>query len=184
MARRGKRSCRHLNNQISRSQVLAHLVQSQVDQLTLPCAVVNAQPPEPDHFDNEQDFTYDEGPIGLANKVCDSVSSSSLDDGLSTHDNRPSSESYTAEQQIHYMFGDNLTHSPKNTVVEPDDMQLDEQPIEPAPSELDHGVDDMIKIDAHEQAMLDLLLLCQEAGTSLKFFDNLVNTLHCMERKF
>jgi hypothetical protein len=34
----------------------------------------------------------------------------------------------------------------------------------------------MIELDMQEQAMLDLLQLCQDAGTSLEVFDNLVTT--------
>jgi hypothetical protein len=41
----------------------------------------------------------------------------------------------------------------------------------------------MIELDAQEQAMLDLLQLCQDARTSLQFFDNLVTTLRCHGRK-
>jgi hypothetical protein len=43
--------------------------------------------------------------------------------------------------------------------------------------------DNVIEIDAQEQAMIDSLQLCQDAGTSLQFFGNLVTVLRCQGKK-
>jgi hypothetical protein len=43
--------------------------------------------------------------------------------------------------------------------------------------------EDRIKIDKQEEAMLDLLQLCQDAGTSLQFFDKLVAILRWHGKK-
>jgi hypothetical protein len=43
--------------------------------------------------------------------------------------------------------------------------------------------DNLVELDSQEQAMLDLLKLCQDAGTSLGFFDKLVTTLRRHGRK-
>jgi hypothetical protein len=43
--------------------------------------------------------------------------------------------------------------------------------------------DNVIEIDAQEQAMLNSLQLCQDAGTSLQFFGNLVTVLRCQGKK-
>jgi hypothetical protein len=40
-----------------------------------------------------------------------------------------------------------------------------------------HEEEDVVELDLQEQAMLDLLQLCQDAGTSLQFFDKLVTIL-------
>jgi hypothetical protein len=41
----------------------------------------------------------------------------------------------------------------------------------------------MIELDAQEQAMLNLLQLYQDAGTSLEFFNNLATSYVAMEGK-
>jgi hypothetical protein len=68
-------------------------------------------------------------------------------------------------------------------VLEDDENPQDEEVCFADRSEEENGEEDMIELDVQEQAMLDILQLFQDAGTSLEFFDNLVTTLRCHGRK-
>jgi hypothetical protein len=56
-------------------------------------------------------------------------------------------------------------------------QEAKEHGLGPQGMDTENEAEDVIKIDSQEQAKLDLLQLCQDAGTSLEFFDNLVATL-------
>ena len=177
MPRRAKRSRLHLNNQISRSQALAHLAQNEIDQCTIPAVEVqHPQSPEEEAADQEQDDNDFECFAGTATSTCSSDSESSLE-GRCPGEDLPAGDSYSAEQQLNVMLGRNL-HTESQLVEEEDEKHQDEEDgLAPDSTEEENVEEDMIEIDAQEQAMLDLLQLCQEAGTSLEFFDNLVTTL-------
>jgi hypothetical protein len=170
MARRPKRTRLYLNNQISRSQALAHLAQNEITQQTVPGVEVvdypqsEAEDPFPEH---------DEG--------CSSEELSI--EGTCLSEDLPAGDSYPPEDQLHVMLGGDLDEE-RAEVLEDDKNHSDEDDgFSAHSSDPGNGEDDMIELDTQEQAMLDLLQLCQDAGTSLEFFDNLVTTLRRHGRK-
>ncbi len=170
MARRPKRTRLYLNNQISRSQALAHLAHNEITQQTVPGVEVvdypqpEAEDPFPEH---------DEG--------CSSEELSI--EGTCLSKDLPAGDSYPPEDQLHVMLGGDLDEE-RAEVLEDDKNQSDEDDgFSAHSSDPGNGEEDMIELDTQEQAMLDLLQLCQDAGTSLEFFDNLVTTLRHHGRK-
>ena len=183
MARRPKRARLYLNNHISRSQALAYLAQNEINQATVPAVQVEDSQSEATDVHHDQDegdsvgkmlFEDDsDSSAGSAASIRDSVGEESFQDGRFPGEDLPAGDSYSPEQQLHVMLGGDF-------VVEDDKSSQDE-----AVDSLDEDscFEDLIELDTQEQAMLDLLQLCQDAGTSLQFFDNLVTTLRRHGRK-
>ena len=171
MARRPKRTRLYLNNQISRSQALAHLAQNEITQQTVPGVEVL------DYPQSEAEDVFQEHDEGCANEE------SSIE-GPCPSEDLPAGDSYTAEEQLHVMWGGDLVEERAEVLVDDENPQDEEDGFsDDSSSNLGNGEEDMIELDTQEQAMLDLLQLCQDAGTSLEFFDNLVTTLCCHGRK-
>jgi hypothetical protein len=171
MARRPKRTRLYLNNQISRSQALAHLAHNEITQQTVPGVEVL------DYPQSEAEDVFQEHDEGCANKE------SSIE-GPCPSEDLPAGDSYTAEEQLHVMWGGDLVEERAEVLVDDKNSQDEEDGFsDDSSSNLGNGEEDMIELDTQEQAMLDLLQLCQDAGTSLEFFDNIVTTLRCHGRK-
>ena len=187
---RRKRTRVHLNNQISVSQVLAHLAHNEINQSTLQHAV-EVKDPQPaeeekveveDYVEKEQE---DDGDLSFKSQfdfdAVDSNTDSSLLEESYPAVDLPAGDSHTAEEQLRVMLGGNF-HKERSQLVEDDEEEENNQAEE---DEFRDGMDvqnneaeeDAIEIDAQEQAMLDLLQLCQDGGASLEVFDNLVTTL-------
>ena len=183
MARSRKRSRLYLNNQISRSQALAYLAQNEINQAIVPAVEVEDPQSETEDVDQEQDegdseckMLFEDNFDSFAGSSASNPEStgeeSSQDGGFSVED-LSAGDSYSPEQQLHVMLGGEFG--------EEDDKILQDEEVDSLHEE--NGLEDMIELDAQEQAMLDLLQLCQDAGTSLQFFDNLVTTLRRHGRK-
>ncbi len=165
MARRPKRTRLYLNNHISRSQALAYLAQNEINQATVPAVQVEDSQSEVADVHHEQDegdsvgkmlFEDDsDSSAGSTASIRDSVGEESFQDGRFPGEDLPAGDSYSPEQQLHVMLGGDF-------VVEDDKSSQDE-----AVDSLDEDscFEDLIELDTQEQAMLDLLQLCQDAGT-------------------
>jgi hypothetical protein len=178
MTRRPKRSRLHIKNHITRSKALACLVHNDINQRTIPMAAVqDPKPPDEEHEDSgEMPFDHDSQSYAsaygtAASTSYDSESESSLE-GRSTGDDLPAPDSFPPEQQLHVLFG-GVDEQLRQDEPEQDAGLTDDR----EEMDVEEDGDDMIPMDAQEQAMLDLLLLCQDEGTSLKFFDTLVTLL-------
>jgi hypothetical protein len=181
-SRRAKRTRSHLYNHINRSHALAHLAQYDIDMCTIPAVVVNdplSSVKKKDmvgtdemQFDNDD---FDE-PF-VASDSEDSESSSR--EGRFPGEDLPADEWVPLDQQLHVMLGGNF-HDERSEAVEVTETREDKGETDGVADRMyiiENETEDKIEIDAQEQAMLDLLQLCQDAGTSLEFFDNLVTLL-------
>ena len=188
-----KRSHSHLHNHIARSQALAHLAQQyDIDMCTVPEGPVKyprSSIEEKDMggtaemlFNNNLEESYTVASGTTASTSSDLDSESSLDE-MCPGEDLPANDSYTPEQQLHAMLGGDF-HDERSQVAE-DTNERQEEEGEGGSNIMSYNENDAgdtIEIDAQEQAMLDLLQFCQDAGTSLQFFDNLV-TLLCRHGK-
>jgi hypothetical protein len=170
MARRPKRTRLHLNNQISRSQALAHLAQNEISQQTVPSEELL------DYSKSEAEDFCPEPDGGCVNDE------SSLEDTCPIED-FPTVDSDLPVDQLHEMLGGDLDDDISQFFEDNENPRDEEDGFSSDSSYLGEAKEDMIDLDTQEQAMLDLLQLCQDAGTSLEFFDNLVTTLRRHGRK-
>jgi hypothetical protein len=86
-------------------------------------------------------------------------------------------DSFSPTQQLHVMLGSKF-HDERNELAGDDEMrQSEESGAAEATADTENEEEDMLELDAQEHALLDLLELCKDAGTSLEFFDNLVTIL-------
>jgi hypothetical protein len=198
MPRKAKRSRLHINNHISRSQALAFLAQNDIHQSIVPAVVVEGphqSPEEAEHVDQVQneegggpaEMVLDDNFCSFSPSVEASDSDSDVSFSLTQDGSFPPAEedlcagaSYSAEQQLNVTLGGNqpTERSRQSGEQEEEKEKLqEEEELAPDSGDEENWEEDMVELDAQEQAMLDLLRLCQDAGTSLEFFDTLVTTL-------
>jgi hypothetical protein len=95
-------------------------------------------------------------------------------------DNLPAGDSCPLEQQLHVMLGGE-SDDKRSQGEEDNKMQDNERDAGVGADGMRHdkseAAEARIEKDDQEEAMLDLLQLCQDAGTSLQFFDKLVAIL-------
>ena len=196
---RRQRQLSYLTHQISQSQALAHIANNEIDQSTLPDVVlrhpsqeaaVSFHGADDDPLIGEPDpgpvhgYDHPEGFVGTPSPIFNSKSDSDSKTSLSVRSRLSSDsahfqpgESCSAEQELHVMFGGNINIDSSTPEQLEEDNQPEKETIPPEQNEEVSDDNGTIEIDAHEHAMLDINQLCQEAGTSLQFFDNLVTTL-------
>jgi hypothetical protein len=166
---------------------MAFIAQNDVDKCTAPAWEVKDF-----HSLAEEDEQNDSGVVptlfdndfeGFGASV-DSDSESILEERCQGED-LPGCDSHSLGEQFHVMLGGDLRHNERSQAAgEDDEMRLTKDADDEDKIELDsHDDDDKIELDSREEAMLDLLQLCQDAGTSLQFFDELVKTLRWHGKK-
>ena len=176
MARR-KRSRVQLHKQITVSEALAQLAQNQINQLTLPAVEVqDPQHEEAAQAENEKS-DGDAGDLSCTQfdfESFDSDTESSLEERFQVAD-LLAGDSCTTEEQLRVALGGNFRNGSSHLVEEDEDEENNHWLGE-------NEVEDVVELNPQEEAMLDMLQLCQGEGTSLQFFDKLVTT-HAPTRK-
>ena len=197
-----KRTCSHILGIIDgRAQTLARLVQSDINMRTLPAVGSLSRPLSAEEeadtlFDNNadnEDFEESLAPaapaaasgltdVGASPGDSDLDSELSDDGGWHACDNLPAGDSYPVEQQLHAMLGEEVSEDERSSVAEEvnenGDIERDEGVgAEGLRDDQNDTAEAGIEIDDQEEAMLELLQLCQDAGTTLLFFDKLVAIL-------
>jgi hypothetical protein len=193
MVRRNKRTRTTLafQNQISRSEAVSQITHLEIDQQTLVLPDPAEEKLEANGHDSSTGSAGEEANQRLEDVLMEEGSmlgpwdttDEDLMDVASTHSNDffledtsdelaeegevPGCDTWTANERLHHVFGD-----------QPNDDRQDQNSASSGRREqYVEERDDLVELDTQEQAMLDLLKLCQDAGTSLGFFDKLVTAL-------
>jgi hypothetical protein len=121
MTRSPKQTRLYLNNQISRSQALAHLAQNEINQCTVPAVQLEEPQSEAEDVDQEQDEVDYIGQMLFEHNFDSFAGSAASDfnwdsagtkessiDGIFPGEDLPAGDSYSRKQQLHVMLGSAL----------------------------------------------------------------------------
>jgi hypothetical protein len=173
-----------------RAQTVARLVGNDINMCTAPAVgCLNRKLSEAEesdtHFDNavDHDQQGEESFAPAASCATESDSDSEFSPGGRWHEcgELPAGDSHPLERQLHVMLGGESADERSREEEEDSEMQDDERDAGVRADGMRHdnneAAEARIETDDQEETMLDLLQLCQDAGTSLQFFDKLVSTL-------
>jgi hypothetical protein len=192
-SRERKRQCSHLSGIMDRrAQTVAQLVGNDINMnmCTVPavgcsnCQLSEAEESDT-HFDNavDHDQQGEESFAPAASCAAESDSDSEFSPKGRWHEcgKLPAGDSHPLERQLHVMLGGESADERSREEEEDNEMRDDERDAGVGADGMRHGNNEAaearIETDDQEEAMLDLLWLCQDAGTSLQFFDKLVSAL-------
>ena len=119
-------------------------------------------------FDKDLEESYTVASETAASTSSNLESESPLDEICSGQDLSAGDSYYTPRTTAWWYVGRGNFHDERSQVTEDTERQEDEG--DEAPNRMhynENNIEDTIEIDAQEQAMFDLLHLCQDAGTSL-----------------